>query len=105
MSWTATLRANASDPHPITFVWRDGYLLCSEDSMLRALQRFADNQDEVAATPTGPFAPADLAIPHVAFRLVVDLARLAGLEATQVEVDGDDWQWPALREPIPDAVY
>lgn len=94
MPWTARLLPNPTDPHPVEFRF-DGRLFSSDEGMLRAVERLAAGSPSVAATPTGPFAPADLSLPHVAFRLVFDLAMLAGLEPEAVEVVGDDWRWPS----------
>lgn len=95
MPWTATLRPNPSDPHPVEFRFADGHLFASDAGLLGAVERLADRSPSVAATPTGPFAPADLTIPHVAFRLVYDLAIMAGLSPDEVEVVGDEWRWPS----------
>jgi hypothetical protein len=104
-TWKAVYRANPTDPRPITFWFDDGELTCSEALMLRAVERLAEGQGTVWATPTGPSAPADLSISHVAFSLVRDMGLLAGLTSEQIEVSGDEWQWPVLRPMFSDAVY
>lgn len=104
MAWTATLRPNPSDPHPVAFTW-DGDLACSDPTMLRAVTNLADELGQVSQTPTGPFLPTDLHIGYVAFSVVYLLAVRAGLFPVEVEVEGDGWQWPALSPAITDAVY
>jgi hypothetical protein len=104
-TWTVVYRSNPTDPRPITFWFDEGDLSCSEQLMLRAVERLAAGRGTVWATPTGPSAPADLSISHVAYMLVREMGILAGLEADQIEVSGDEWEWPVLRPTMEDAVY
>lgn len=101
-AWTATLRPNPSDRHPVVFAWDSAApspLTASDDSMLAAVHQLAARTPTIAATPTGPFLPPDLSVGYLAFRLVFDLALLAGLYPEEVEVSGDGWQWPASPFP------
>lgn len=103
-SWVVTLHPNPKDTHPVTFAWSGGELVSSDKAMRAAVVRLADRVGELAPTPTGPFVPADLAVPYVAYALVCRLATMAGLLPGEIEVQGTGWQWPAL-EPVPGAVY
>lgn len=105
MTWKAVYRSNPTDPRPVTFWHADGELTCSEQSLLGAVERLAEGMGTVWATPTGPSTLADLTIPHVAFTVVHRLGTIAGLDPDQIEVEGDDWQWPVLRPVLSDAVY
>lgn len=103
MGWTLTLRPNPKDPHPVVFVWDDGELICSDDSMLNAVERLAAQLGEVSPTPTGPFFPADLSVGHIAFAVTYRLAEEASLTSGDMEVDGEGWRWPALAPATPAA--
>lgn len=106
MTWTARFLPNPSDPRPVTFAWSGpvdgGKLTCTDDSMLDAAVRLADTMDAVYATPTGPTLDPDLTVSYLAYQVVAELGRRAGLDEEDVRVEGDGWQWPDLSATSPE---
>jgi hypothetical protein len=102
--WRVEARVPGWDS-PWVVEWEAGALRTDPVGLLSELVAEEQETVEVRATPTGPYAPADLTVSHVAFSLVRSyLWRYWGVR--ELRVTGRDWQWPEPDDRAPaDAVF
>lgn len=108
MGWVAIFKPNPGDTRPVSWRWDGaevgGKLSCSDEGMLGAAGRVAENMNGIWATPTGPVYEADLTVSWAAFAVVFELGMRAGLEPGHIEVRGEGWKLPQGGDPLPDNV-
>lgn len=93
MGWELTAKVPGEEK-PWKVQWDAGFVRTSPPSLLGFLEDEVVLEPVVFATPTGPMAPADLAVGHVAYliasRYLQDLWK-----AHDIRVEGRGWAWPA----------
>ncbi len=103
MSWTLVAEVPGWD-EPWRIQWEGGAVRTDPVGLLSELEAYVEEQVFVFATPVGPWAPADLAVSHVAFSLVRQFL-WNEWDVRNTTVKGRGWLWPVEEQAPADAVF